>query len=314
MRVLLLLLLVGFAAASSQGPEIGDVVANAEMVATFEHNEPNIVVAPTGHRRHYRIATPYITFGEETVNLISDGSLGFFSSYERKEAQAVILLQAKHDGANTTLGCLMPGTAFETGEDTPDDPLYPFESMMTCNLQIHGASHGPETVRLTMDVTSMQNDRVLVHETPKFGGVILRREDTLHILRVVVAAVGNSTLSVAPYPTKARLSIDWDGVIPADGINTQFHVFIVSSSAKNILHDEWMLAIFLAVAFLVISIGVFACNFIKHVILDKDAQNKRNQRAVSSSPLGRNSMLSLVSTDQIAAAQSVLLEQQARHV
>lgn len=296
--------------AMRQEAEIGDVVANAEMVATFEHNEPNIVVAPTGHRRHYRVVTPYVVFGDERVDLISDGSLGFFSSYERKEAQAVIMLQAKHEGANTTLGCLMPGTTFTTPMDaTTDGPLNNFDPMMTCNLQIHGSSALSQNIDVVLDVESMQSDRVLVEQIDRLAGVVLRREDQRHQMRLVTSPVGNATVSVDPYSTKARFTLTWPAAVPASSINLQFHVMIISSSAKDIMHEEWLLVVFLAVALLMLAIGIFAGNFCKYVVLEKDSVRKQNKRAVGNSSYNAARMIELVSVDRLAAAQNILSQQ-----
>ena len=305
-----LVLITWSAFATGQEAEIGDVVANAEMVATFEHNEPNIVVAPTGHRRHYRVVTPFVVFGDQRVELISDGSLGFFSSYERKEAQAVIMLQAKHEGANTTLGCLMPGTTFATPTDaSPDGPLSNFKPMMTCNLQIHGNSVLPQKIDVVLDVESMQSDRVLVEQTDQLAGVVLRREDQRHQMRLVTSAVGNATVRVDPYSTKARFMLTWPASVPDSSINLQFHVMIISSSAKDIMHEEWLLAVFLVVALLLVATSVFACNYCKYVILEKDSIRKQNQRAVGESSHSAARMIELVSVDRLAAAQNILSQQ-----
>jgi len=296
--------------AMRQEVEIGDVVANAEMVATFEHNEPNIVVAPTGHRRHYRVVTPFVMFGDQRVDLISDGSLGFFSSYERKEAQAVILLQAKHEGANTTLGCLMPGTTFTTPTDAvKDGPLSNFKPMMTCNLQIHGNNAFAQNVDVVLDVESMQSDRVVVEHKDRLAGVVLRREDQRHQMRLVASPFGNATIRVDPYSSKARFTLNWPAAIPASSIDLQFHVMIISSSAQDIVRDEWLLLVFLAVALLVLTISIFACNFCKYIVLEKDTVRKQNQRLVGTAANSAAQMIELVSVDRLAAAQSILSEQ-----
>merc|ERR1711916_29235 len=106
---------------------------------------------------------------------------------------------------------------------------------------------------------------------------------------------GNATVRVDPYPTKARFTLSWPTVSPASSINLQFHVMIISSSSKDIIRDEWLLAVFLAVALLTLAASIFACNFCKYLILEQDSVRKQNQRAVGDSSHSAVRMMAMVS-------------------
>ena len=305
MRVLGVLLVCVTAVVVAKGPEFGDVVASSEMVATFQHNEPNIVVSPPGHRRHYQLVAPQVTFGDTVVDLVSDDSEGFFSSYERQEAVTIIFLQAKHEGANSSLGCFMPGQTFATGIEDKTSPLYAFEPMMTCNLQVVSHMAGP--VELVFDIASQQNDRVIVDSVNNTGGVLLHREDALHLLRCVFRPVGNATLVLDRYPSRARAIVRWEN---ASIVNLQFHAFVVSTKAREIAYEEWILALFLVVAFVIACIAVLVGDLIKSKILRTDAIHKNHNRAIAASSM--TSITMTTTAEQLAAAQHTINERE-RH-
>lgn len=280
---------------ATKSPSFGDIVSDSEMVATFQHNEPNIDVSPPGHRRHYQLVAPEITFGDTRVDLVSDTSEGFFSSYERKQAQTIFLLQAKHKGANSSLACLMPGQAFDTGITDPESPLYAFEPMMTCNLQITSHITGP--VELVFDVASQQNDRVVVEQTQTVGGVLLRREDAKHLLRTIGQPVGNATLKVDRYPARARFVITWP---TTSTVNLQFHTFVVSTKEAEISRDQRILALFLTVSFGTVVICVVCADCFKAKFLFRDAVRKNHSRALAASNM---TSVTMTTSFQLAAAQ-----------
>jgi hypothetical protein len=171
--------------------------------------------------------------------------------------------------------------------------------MMTCNLQVESYLQGP--VELVFDVASQQNDRVIVQSTDTSGGVLLRREDAKHLLRTVVQPVGNATLMVDRYPSRARFVLEWPS---APVVDLQIHTFVVSTKEAEIQRDQWILALFLTVAFVVAMLVLVIGDYCKGRFLKRDAVRKNHARAVAASSM--TSLTMTTTAQQLAAAQHTI--------